>query len=461
MWPGIRQSDELAGMFTATVEAALLDLADVTARVDGLPPTPGLDERLHAGEERWSIKLSLVPKPGDVIRFSALVCDPSNTCTNAEADGTRDVPWQAMAQVVTDAASTLGRTAPPDVMATWAVPPSDDPYAILVCGRSAAVYYGIKSPVPESLIGDEKRDPIARAVYIDPAMPLAWWMVGRFRAARGEWGPAREAFTRAAIDRPQSVALRADEASALLHHQRPAQAHAAWAAVQERSPDDPRFAAQRARAALAAKEIPDVLAVLDGLGKRYQNERTVAELRVRVAEATGESSNYDELLERWQEAAPNEAEPVRRRIALREDAGRYDEALGLCAELEARGATNEAGRLAIAFLIGLGRLSEAAERADKIGEVDIAARIRTRAALEATPEALPTYAASLDDAYATIALGEALLARGDAVGAVRAADRVLASNAWQPEALDLRARASGDAATFDALRRAEPSRVRQ
>ena len=64
------------------------------------------------------------------------------------------------------------------------------------------------------IIGDEKRDPIARAVYIDPAMPLAWWMVGRFRAARGEWGLAREAFTRAAIDRPQSVAFRADEASA-------------------------------------------------------------------------------------------------------------------------------------------------------------------------------------------------------------------------------------------------------
>ena len=292
-------------------------------------------------------------------------------------------------------------------------------------------------------------------------MPLAWWMVGRFRAARGEWGLAREAFTRAAIDRPQSVAFKADEASALLHHDRAAQAHAAWAAVQERSPDDPRFAAQRARAALAAREIPAVLAVLDGLGKRYQNERTVAELRVRVAEATGESSNYDELLERWQEAAPNEAEPVRRRIGLREDDGRYDEALALCADLDARGATHEAGRLAVAFLIGLGRLSEAAERADAIGDVDVAARIRTRAALEATPDALPAYAATLDDPYATVALGEALLARGDAAGAVRAADRVLAANAWQPEALDLRARASGDAATFAALRRAEPSRVQQ
>lgn len=466
VWPGIRQADELAGLVTVTIEAGLLDLHDVVAFVDGVPPSPGLEGRLRAGADRWTAKLGLVPE-GSQIHYGLLLCDPSDVCTNIDVLGTRDAPSAAASELLIRASAVLGRTATPEATATWAQPPSSDPYGVLVCGRGAAVFYGVRAAVPDAQIGDERRDPIARAVFIDPSMADAWWVAGRFRAARGDWGPAREAFTRGVIARPQSVVIEADEAAALTANGRPDQAWVAWENVQERSPDDPRFAVPRARVALATGRVKEALAVLNHLPTRYQNERNVAELRVRIAEATGQSSNFDDLLARWQEAAPGDPEPVRRRITLRVDDGRYAEALTLCDELAARGATNEAGRTSISLLVGLSRYEEAAKKADGLGMTDVAGRIRARAALEADPGKVPADLLAATDIYGMVAAGDALLTGGDAQAAIAKAEAALKIDAWSPEALDLDARAEAaaghDALAADARRRlrsAEPSQAR-
>jgi tetratricopeptide (TPR) repeat protein len=438
-WPGIHQPDELNGLFTALVESGLADLADVAPMVGHLDPSPGLSGRLLDQSELWTGRLGLSADAG-VIHYGLLLCDPDELCTDLEADGTREDPAAAVAVLLQGAADALGRPPLADAETTWAMPQSADAYALLVCGRGAATFYGIRPPVSPENRGDDRRDPMARAVFIDPAMPVGWWIVGRDRALFEEWGPAREAFTRAAIARPTSVLMQADEAAALAEGGKWEAAWQAWEQVQEKAPDDLRFAVPRARAALAAGKIPESLAILDALPPAFQGERNVAEMRVAIAEATGASSNYDDLLARWQSAAPHEPEPVRRRITLRIRDGRYQEALDLARELEARGEAAEASRLTIALSVGLGQLDVAATRADGLGWADQAARLRARAALEADPAAADV-TDGLVDPVALVVGGEAALAAGNPQQALDRATLALADDPWLPEGLDVEARA--------------------
>lgn len=459
--PGVRQAGELGGLLTAILEAGLSDLPDVVGVVDGVPSAPGLADGLRTGAELWAgrIEASLA---GDAVDVRLNLCDPAGECSPFEVRAPREEVTAAAAELLASTARKLGKDVSEERVAAWATPQSHDPYAVLLCGRAAAVYYGLRPPVEEALRGDKRRDPIARAVYVDPAMALGWWVVGRIAYGRGEWDAAREAFTRAEIARP-SIAARAAEAAALSAAGRSEAAWSAWVAVNAMSPDDPRFAVPRARAALRADRVADAVAVLDALPTRFQDERPVAELRVAIAEVTGQSSNYDELLERWQRAAPNDPEPVRRRVNLRVDAGRWAEALELNDLLAQRGAHDEAALRAIGIAIGLREYDLSAQSAQSLGLVDLADRIRARAAWEADPRAVVAVVEAATDLPGRVAAAHAALARGDAALARQRAEAALKLDPWFPEALDALAQAcdalgqpADAAAARAALRRVDP-----
>lgn len=440
VWPGVRQPDELSGLYYALMERGLSDLFEVAAVAVDRPPSPGLAGRLLSGAEVWTGKLGIVAE-GDQFRYGLMLCDPTGLCVDREATASRENIASAVAVLLAASTETLDRPAQPEAAATWAEAQSVDPYAQLVAGRSAAVHYGIRAPVPEASWGDQRKDPVSRAVFIDPGMPVAWWIAGRERLARDEVRPAREAFTRATIARPGSVVYKADEAAMLMGEGRWEAAWLAWEEVDTLAPDDLRFSVLRATTALRVEEVKAASKILDALPARFQDERSVAELRVAIAEATGASSNYDDLLARWQAAAPSDPEPVRRRIALRVDAARLADALELTAELRARGAAEEADRLGMSLAVGLGDYDGAAASADRLGLVDVAGRIRARAALEARPDVVPEGLATAKDAMARLAAGEALLEAERADEALALAREALVIDPWLPEALDLQARA--------------------
>ena len=455
IWTGVHQPTELAGLLTALVEGGLGDLADVAPVVTGLPMAPGLEGRLTTHAEVWTGRLGVSEGEGDQLRYGLVLCDAEGTCSDIEAKGTRDAPAVPIAELLHGAAATLGRSPLAEAEAAWAQPQSLDGYAVLVCGRGAATFYGLRAPVAEEDHYDQHKDPMARAVYIDPAMTAGWWMVGRDAATRADWQRAREAFTRSTLDRPSSILPQADEATALAALGKWDQAWQAWQSLDERAPGDPRFAVPRARAALESEHVTEALAILDALPTPFQDERPVAELRVAIAEATGASSNYDELLASWQQAAPHDPEPVRRRIRLRVEDGRYSEARELVVDLRVRGEPSEADKLAVALDVGLGELEGAAKGADRLGWPDVAARVRARAALEADPKA-SSAVYGMTDPIALVVGGDADLAGGHADWALIEADRALEQEPWMPEALDVRARA------LDALGRgAEASETRE
>ena len=440
VWPGVRQPDELAGLYLALVESGLVELPGVTAVVDGVDPSPGVASAVSTGGEHWRALLALVPD-GEGVRYGLLLCDPQNNCLNHESYGDRQRPWSATAELLAEVADALGRPATPAVMDGWARPQSADGYAVLVAGRSAAVFYGIRPPVSPEDYGDNRRDPVERAVFLDPSMPIAWWTHGRRDWINGDARAAREAFTRARIARPESVLWQADEAAALGMQGRWEESWAAWEPIQERSPDDPRFAVARASSALKAEKVQQALAILDALPPAAQTETAVAEMRVAIAEVTGQSSNYDELLARWQEAAPADPEPVRRRIAVRIDEGRWAEGLELTDELSRRGAQVESHQLAMSLALGSGELDRAGQEAAALHSTVLEDKIRFRTIAEGDPSALTAEFDPSADPYASLVYAEARLASGDATGALQMATAVLQDRQWCPEAWDVVARA--------------------
>jgi uncharacterized protein HemY len=436
---GVRQSTELAGLITVLLEAGLSELPGVMGVVDGVPPAPGFVEALRTGAELWSGRIE-ASAAGEDVRYRLTLCDPSGACSPFEHTAAHDGASAAASALLGAAAEKLGIQVSPEQAEAWAKPQSLDPYAVLLCGRAAAVFYGLRAPVEEAFRGDRRKDPLARAVYVDPAMPLAWWVVGRSAFAREAWGEAREAFTRGVIARP-SVPVMAAEAAALFAGGRAEAAWSALVAVDAQVPGDPRLAVLRARAALGADQVQAAVQILDALPTSFQDERPVAELRVAIAEVTGKSSNYDELLERWQRAAPNDPEPVRRRVKLRVDDGRWEQALALTDVLAERGAGQEAAERAMGIAVGLGRYDVAEHSARELGLTEVAARIRARAALEAKPAEAPPELEGAADPIASLALAESALARGDAEAALEGARRSLKVRPWFPEALALEARA--------------------
>ncbi len=445
--PAHRWGVEAVGHVAALLESGLADLQGVIAEVDGVPRSPGLVGTLPANGAPWTIELS-VDLTDASVAMEALVCDPGHVCTRHSAKGPRTAPNDAVTRLLAQVSERLDRASLSD-RAAAARPETHDDYAALVIGRASATALGLREPTPEALRGDHKRDPIARAVFLDPNSSLGWSLAGR-TATDPQARVA--AFSRAAELRPDSLIRLTDLASSLSDAGFPARAWEEWQHVAERAPGDLRFVLPRAHAALAVGDPRKARAILGELHGRYDDVGVVVESQVAVADATGGAS--DELLAHWQEVDPTNAEPVRRRIRGKVDAGLREEALALTTELSHRGVGDESRALTLALASELGRWDVAQDAAASLGQDDVASRLQ---AATGGQDAL-TRAHLLDTAKAP----EARLARAFALHEAGLDDdarvevgTLLLKDPWWPEALDLQSRlltAKGDAAGAAAAR---------
>jgi tetratricopeptide (TPR) repeat protein len=443
---------EAAGHVTLLVQELLAEVPGVLPRVEGAPPAPGLAQALTPEGRAWRLLLALVVVD-DTVSIGGTLCDPAGPCTTLRASGARIAPGEAVAQLVTAAAATLGRR-PADPTA-WGRPETRDPYAALLLGRAAAVAVGLRPPVDEADRGDVRRDPVARAVFLDPRMASAQAIVARTATDAVR---RLQAARMAAEAQPRSLGRAADLAAALGAAGLSEPAREAWADVARRSPGDGRFVLPRARAALAVGDARGARAVLSELGGRHQGEGPVVAVEVAVADALGGSD--DALLARWQQSAPTDPEPVHRRIALRVTEGRLEDALALTGELARRGRADEANALTVALASDLGRWDQARDAAASLGAGDVARRL---AAADASPAEVVEALAEARAPEARLARAQALLQIGRAPEALQIARAVLADDPWWPEALWIESRAlraTGDAAAAEAaqakLVRADP-----
>jgi hypothetical protein len=435
-----RWEAERLGLLTMLVESGLSDLPGVVPMVGDEPVSPGIADRLTVGVETWNATLNARMHAGR-LEVELEICPPAGACVRKEAAGTPESPFEAVASVLAGAADTLGRSPLPGSVAAWGRPISKDPYAILLCGRSAATWYGMLPAPSLALLEDRKRDAVTRAVFLDPSMPPALWVEGRRRAGLGEDRRALISFTRAGLERPDTAIYLADQAAMLMRVDQADAAWTVWEAADAIEPWDPRFALARARCSVASGHASLGKRILDGLSARFQDDSSVAELRVAIADATGDRGNLDALLRHWQAVAPFDPEPVRRRIGLEVKAGRLAEALKLTDILRERGSVEEASRMALGLAAGLREWDRAIGEAVSLGEHDLSLRLRARQALDISPEVVPEVLADDNDPEACEVRGEVRLAAGDAAGAVVEADCVLAQVPWDADALGLRAQA--------------------
>ncbi len=359
---------EAAAHVSWLLELGLMELRGVVParQLDGVRRVaPGLVDALPAGAP-WTLALDVAAEEVELTAVATL-CDPAGLCTVHDVEGRREAPWSVADLLLAQLAARLGRPLLVPGGALGGVETSD-PYAALLTGRAAAVWFGMLPPTAEADIGDVRRDPVARAVYLDPAQPSAWAVAARVRQ---DPAAAAEAAGFAAAARPQSVALRADHAALLERAGSAARALALWRAVDVDAPGDPRFVVSRARALIAAGEVDRAAAGLAEVPATMWDTAPVVRVRVAVAAARGALD--DALLVTWAQADPSDPEPVRRRVAVAVREVRVDDALALTADLAQRGAAEEARRLVVALAAELGRYAEAATAADALGSGALAA----------------------------------------------------------------------------------------
>lgn len=457
--PGPAQADgarerERLGLALAMLESGLAELPAVVPLVHGAPPSPGLAAAPVHSAARWKLTVS-VARDGSL---QASACDAEDNCAPLRRDIDWKVPHEGLSAVLNALAERLGRPSPRPLP-----PVAKDPYAVLLVGRGAASFYGVTAAVPTDRLGDRRRDPVERALFIEPRAVLARWIEGRRHLALGQLEQAHHAFNRVTVLASDTVLFRADEAAVLLSMGHLRAASTAWGTVAKRGGDDPRFAVPHARSLLHNGRVPEAARVFDQLPPALQTDPVVLEAKVALADAGGPHVDVDALLALWQAQAPLDPVPVRRRIAARVEEKRYAEALDLSRELEARGAAEEAGRLSLALAVALRDWEGAAEIATAQGKPQLSARIRARGALEADPAAVPEEAALLAP-IDWVVRGRAYLAGGRSAEALADADRALRQDRWLAEALALREdslRALGRSAEADEaatrLRQADPA----
>lgn len=349
---------EQAGLVLALVEASLADLPGVVPRIEGVPAAPGLEHALDRGEPRW--RLSMRVDPGPIV--GARLCEPDGRCQTRVVSAGADGLERTAADLSTWLASGLGRGAwaQPDV---WARPQSQDRYAAFVAGRAAAAWYGLLPLPPVAVRGDPQRDPIARAIHLDPTMSIAQWISGR-SAPSGK--PRQKALLTAASLRPESAAFAAGAARARTEAD-PAVGRGAWVELLASTDDDPRFVIPSGLAALDAGWTREAEQVARLARRTWGPRLDVTTLEIALATAEGEEAD-DDVLADWQAAAPHDPEPVRRRLDARVARGALDEALELAKQLAARGAREEAAAIVVALVSATGDGSRAptasAARAD-------------------------------------------------------------------------------------------------
>jgi tetratricopeptide (TPR) repeat protein len=460
---GLRTVEDV-GLALALLESGLAEVSHVLPIVEGAGASPGLASWGGTLALPWRARVAAQEVRGE-LTVKVELCDASGLCSEETVQSSLLGLPRAMAPLYGALARLLLRPPLPGAEEeTWSAPLSEDPYALRVVGRAAASVYGLLPPVAPEHEGDRRRDPVARAVFLDPSLSLAQWMAGRWHLARGEAAEARQAFTRAALEGKRRVLFRADEAAAILAEGHGVEAVKAWEAVRHEAPEDVRFVPALAKALLTAGSRDAALALLDALPARYQRGPAVLPLRARLAELGTGKEDYDGLLAEWQALEPELPEPRLKRIQLRIRQARLSEALAMVQELGKREGGEREAQLGMALAVGTGDWHFALEQADLAKLPRVAASIRARAALETRPAEIPPELAHATDAQALLARGHAYLAMGRFGAALVESTRLLEQRPWYPEGLALRARAQwglgreGDATrTEEQLRFVDPT----
>ncbi len=454
---------ETTGLVTALLETGLADLRDVIPAVEGAPPALAFDGHVRAGAARWTAGLALGADPA-ALAVQLHLCDDQGACTDLEAVGTRESPFEAVAALLADLAAHLRLRTDPGTRERQARPLSPDRYAVLLCGRAAATWYGRLPPVPPEHTGDRGKDPVARSVYLDPGMHLAWWVVARQAEGQGDLATALVAMDRALVIDPDRVPYLAERAALLTRLGEPDEALATWTDVATRlRRGDLRFQLAHARTALDAGRAAMASELVAGLPAPYSDDPGVVALEADVARHGGREDEELVLLARWQALAPEAPEPVERRVALLLARAQRRQAWELLPELAARGRAAQAAALQVPLGLDVGAFDQALTSAEALGLPAVVARIEARRDLTADPAAEVRSLAGATDAVGILARGEARLARGEASGALEDARALLAADPWLPEALALEARAlgaqgneSGRSTALDQLALADP-----
>jgi hypothetical protein len=393
-----------------------------------VPTNPGVALALAAESAAWTVAVQVDVKE-DVLTVALEACDPAGACATHEGVGSRVVPNDLIGDLVAKVGAQMGREPPFDA-SVWRAPITRDEYAVLMAGRAAAVLYGLTPPVEPELSGDSKRDPIARAAFIDGRLLGVWSVTARTTSdpqrAIMAWKLASDGF-------PQSPALKAGHAAALEARGLTEAAAGAWRAVGALAPSDLRFVVPRARSALAVGNVAEAEQVLTLVPPGFERHPLLAMMRVEVA--TARDKLTDELLAAWQDADPSNPEPPRRRLWRAIAGGELEVALGHVPALAERGAVEEAGRLDVALSAHLDRWEQGAGAANKLGEADVGRRLKARGAVD--PAARVAALSGAEDPLTRLALGRALLAAGQAKEARAVADALVKADAWWPEALAL------------------------
>ena len=431
---GFQWDDELRGLATMAMELGLSDLPGVVVRVPGHAAPPSVLVSLPVSRRLVDARF-LARGTDDALEFELELCVAGEGCESTVATGTRAAPWEAFGALLDGAASGLGVAVSAEVAEAWRTPGSKDPYAELITGRGAAMYYGILPP-PEDP-ADTRKNSVRRAVLIDPRQPLALWTLARWElGSTSDGGKAADLLARAALVRPHSPVLDADRATILAAAGKLDQAVLVWEQLRESAPDDPRFLEPAARALLAAGRPADARAVLEVFPAEFRWAPRVAELRVAVTEAVEGTSGLDPLLAHWQETDPKAVEPVRRRLDLRVQDRRFDDALALLPALRTRAPGAATDALEVALLVAVGRVRDAADHAPP----EVAARLNARADRALDPGAALAGLGETDF-EGRLARADGLVYQGRAGDAIALLDALLVERPYRAEAHAARARA--------------------
>ncbi|MEZ4236841.1 MAG: hypothetical protein R3F59_11945 [Myxococcota bacterium] len=378
-----RWETETAGVYTLLMEAGLLELHGVIVETNGQPEPPGLYRPVGLNKaEHWTVALSLGDEP-EALEVEVEVCSPDGkTCRSTSATATPDAPQLATAKLLAFSAEILERKPSPGAVEQWQVPLSQDPYAILIAGRSAAGWYGLVD-------WDEDKDPVVRAVLIDPTMALAQWLLARRYAQGDKWDKALPHFAAAREGRPLAPVMMADEAITMEHTNRVGAAADLWDMLLDANPRDSRFQLARAENDLRAMRLDDAKAELERLAQDWPGDSNVAAARVTLADKRGEEKGMDELLAHWAKTDKTAVEPVRRRIQLRIRQTDYQDAWKMLPNLRERGAEALADDYEFGLGIALEKWDEAAAAAERTGKPEVASMIRAREALTRDPTRPP------------------------------------------------------------------------
>lgn len=417
-----------------TLEGTLLAVPRVVPKVTGAMPSPGIAASPQSSTGAWSLSFAAT-QSGKAVEIRMLTCAPNGGCDEDVVYGTsspEELGGEAAAMLI----DRLGVTVAESVAECLATPPSRDDYASLIAGRSAAVVYGIVEPAE---IGDRTDDPTERAIYLDPRSGLANWTAARARYARGALDSAETAILKATASCPGHLGMAADAARIALDLGKNDDAIALLDGARG-ALDDPRLVPLWLDGWVRVDRVREA----EVLGKRanltFPDDPNVARVLADLARAQGKMDEYETWVEAWSDRASDDPEPARRLIGIMAREGRWKEAWKSIAELDRRGADDEARQWRITAGLALERYREAAQAAEEGQDFVTAARIRARAALEG----LAGYSVDLEDdpsPEASLARGTQSMWFGQHDRALAQAESALRRRPHWPEALELKTEA--------------------